>query len=301
MCIFRKLAFSTNAFTKYSVEQAITMIARIGYAGVELLADKPHLFAHELDAAQIDRVKRILTDNDLAVSNINANTASGYYEDAPPEPFFEPALSNPDKKLRKWRTEYTKRCIDLAKEVSATSVSITSGKSMLGKPPEEAIELFKDSLSEILSYAQSKGVKVGIEYEPGLLVETADEVWVLIDEMESSVLGVNLDVGHSYIAGENPAQVILDFSSRLLSLHLEDIREKKHYHRVPGTGDIDFLEIGEALQKIDFTGFATVELYNHSDEPELAAKESLAFLTAGIGQRANTSRSGLVPISDLSI
>lgn len=282
MCMFRKLAFSTNAFTRYSVEQAITMIARIGYAGVELLADKPHLFAHGLDAAQVERVKRILTDSKLAVSNINANTASGYYEDAPPEPFFEPALSNPDKKLRRWRIEYTKRCIDLAKEVSATNVSITSGRSMLGKPPEEAVELFKDSLSEILSYAERRGIKVGIEYEPGLLLETANEVLALIEEMGSSALGVNLDVGHAYLAGENPAQVILDFSSKILNLHLEDIRGKKHYHRIPGAGDIDFLAMVEALQKIDYTGFVTVELYNHSDEPELAARESLAFLTAGM-------------------
>ena len=52
-----------------------------------------------------------------------------------------------NEKLRRWRIEYTKSCIDLAKEVSATNVSITSGKSMLGKPPEEAVELFKDSLA----------------------------------------------------------------------------------------------------------------------------------------------------------
>ena len=93
--MFEKLAFSTNAFTRYSVEQAITEIARIGYEGVELLADKPHLFAHELDTAQVEQVKRVLTNSGLVVSNINANTASGYYEHAPPEPFFEPALSNP--------------------------------------------------------------------------------------------------------------------------------------------------------------------------------------------------------------
>ncbi len=275
--MFEKLAFSTNAFTRYSVEQAITEIARIGYEGVELLADKPHLFAHELDTAQVEQVKRVLTNSGLVVSNINANTASGYYEHAPPEPFFEPALSNPNEKLRRWRIEYTKRCIDLAKEVSAANVSITSGKSMLGKPPEEAVELFKDSLAEILSYAESKNVKVGIEYEPGLLVETANEVWELIEVMKSPALGVNLDLGHAFLAGENPSQVIWKFSSKILNLHLEDIRGKKHYHRIPGTGDINFVEIGKALQKIDFTGFSTIELYNHSDQPELAAKESLAF------------------------
>ena len=39
-----KLAFSTNAFKKYPLEESIRAIANIGYEGVEILGDVPHAY-----------------------------------------------------------------------------------------------------------------------------------------------------------------------------------------------------------------------------------------------------------------
>jgi fructoselysine 3-epimerase len=39
-----KLAFSTNAFTSYTLPESISEIGRLGYKGVEILADVPHAF-----------------------------------------------------------------------------------------------------------------------------------------------------------------------------------------------------------------------------------------------------------------
>ena len=36
------LAFSSNAYTRFSIEDTIHRIAALGYAGLELLADVPH-------------------------------------------------------------------------------------------------------------------------------------------------------------------------------------------------------------------------------------------------------------------
>ena len=37
-----KLAFSTNAYLKFSFPEAAARLARIGYTGVEIMADVPH-------------------------------------------------------------------------------------------------------------------------------------------------------------------------------------------------------------------------------------------------------------------
>jgi sugar phosphate isomerase/epimerase len=37
-----KLAFSSNAYLQFSIEETIRRIAEIGYRGIELLADVPH-------------------------------------------------------------------------------------------------------------------------------------------------------------------------------------------------------------------------------------------------------------------
>jgi hypothetical protein len=39
-----KLAFSTNAFTRHTLPESISEIGRLGYKGVEILADVPHAF-----------------------------------------------------------------------------------------------------------------------------------------------------------------------------------------------------------------------------------------------------------------
>jgi sugar phosphate isomerase/epimerase len=48
-----KLAFSTNAFKKYSLQDSIKKISTIGYEGVEILADVPHAYPPMFGKEQI--------------------------------------------------------------------------------------------------------------------------------------------------------------------------------------------------------------------------------------------------------
>ena len=42
-----KLAFSSNAYLHFSIEATLERIASLGYSGVEILADVPHVSAAE--------------------------------------------------------------------------------------------------------------------------------------------------------------------------------------------------------------------------------------------------------------
>jgi fructoselysine 3-epimerase len=174
-----KLAFSTNAFVSYPVAEAVEKIAAAGYEGVELLADVPHLYPCSLSDTDLTRLSAALDRCGLSVANINANTAMGYYGRSFWEPLFEPSLANPDKTARKWRVEYSIQCLDLARALGCRNVSLTSGRVVSGSNPERAFELLQDSLETVLAHAEKVGVKVGIEYEPGLLVERCEELLAL--------------------------------------------------------------------------------------------------------------------------
>lgn len=277
------LAFSTNAYTEYSLPEAIERVADHGYAGVELLADDPHAFFPDFGDDERENLLAALDDTRMEVSNVNANTATGYYDDAPPSPFFDPSIVTDDDEDRNWRIEYTKRAIDLAETVGAPAVSVGTGRALPNNPPERAHEYLRDSLDSILDYAEDRDIEVGIEYEPELLVECTDEVLALIDEMGRDSLGVNLDVGHAAVYGEHPAKAIRRCAGHLTGVHLEDIaggRRGKHYHLVPGDGDLDFRAMFDALDDIDYDGFATLELYTYSDEPDDAARRAAAALSA---------------------
>ncbi|WP_135806481.1 sugar phosphate isomerase/epimerase family protein [Halorussus marinus] len=275
------LAFSTNAYTNHSLSEAVDRIADHGYAGVELLGDAPHAYFPEFGDEDRRALTAALDATDLAVSNVNANTAMGYYDDAPPSAFFEPSLITADDDRRSWRVEYTKRAIDLADAVGSPAVCVATGRPLPGNPPERAREHLEASLDEILDYAEPRGVEVGIEFEPELLIECTDEVLELIETVDRDALGVNLDLGHAAVYGEDLAETIERTAGRVTGVHLEDIvggRRGKHYHRIPGEGDLDFASIFDALDDAGYDGFVTMELYTYPDEPDRAARESMEQL-----------------------
>lgn len=273
-----KLAFSTNAFVEVSAAEAVVRIAAAGYAGVELLADVPHLYPCTLSDAELAEVSAALANCGLAVANINANTAQGYYGRRFWEPLFEPSLANPDETARKWRIEYSKRCLDLAATLGCRNVSLTSGRMVPGIKPDKAMGLLRDSLETVLAHAERVGVRVGLEYEPGLLVERYDELAALLAAIASPSLGANLDLGHSHVLGEDPETVIAALSPKIFHIHLEDIRDRKHYHLIPGQGEMNFPRLLELLRAHAYEGFITVELYTCRHEPEAAARQSYHYL-----------------------
>ncbi len=273
-----KLSFSTNAFVRHPVTEAVEHIARLGYDGVEILADVPHLYADRYASEDLETLKQVLRRCNLPVVNLNANTAVGFYGREFWEPLFEPSLSHPDEALRKWRTAYTRKCIELAAELEAPSISITSGRMVPGTPPGRSLDLLRASIEEILGDARRHGVLVGIEYEPGLLIERYEELVPFLDDVASPYLGANLDLGHSHLLGEDPQTVISGLGAKIFHVHLEDIKSGKHYHLIPGLGDMDFAALGRLLEGIGYGGFVTVELYTYPHAPLEAARRALGHL-----------------------
>lgn len=274
-----KLAFSTNAFTRYTLPESISEIGRLGYKGAEILADVPHAFPPLHTAPWVSDVQKKIEQYDLEVSNINGNTASGFFLHSTGEPTFEPSLCNARGEVRNQRIGYTKQLIDLAVMLNAKNISITSGRCLSENPPDQAIHHLINSLMEIMDYAERREINVGIEYEPGLLIENGKELSELIQIVGSNRLGANLDLGHADVIGEDIPALLSSLKSRIWNIHLEDIANHKHYHLIPGKGNIDFNQLFNHVKQIEYTGFITVELYTYSDNPFMAAKESIEFLT----------------------
>jgi len=246
-----KSGFSTNAFVKKSLTYAINSVAKIGFDGIEIVLDTPHAFL-PITKSRIKNIKKNIGQNQLKITNLNANTVVGWYKNKSNIEKFEPSLSNPNDKMRKWRVNNIKESIDLAEDLEAPSISITSG---LGKnlTKKESLNRFRNSLDDILPYAEKKRILIGIEYEPGLLIEKFDDLKPFLSN-EYKNLGVNFDVCHAAVLGE-----------------------KIHYHLIPGKGEINFKTMYSALTEINYKGFLTAELYPYSTNPEKAAKETIRY------------------------
>lgn len=275
-----RLAFSTNAFTRYPLSYALQRIRAAGYEGVEILADIPHAYPGTLNSSLILEAAREVERLRLQVSNINANCTFGFFRDPPPEAFFEPSLISPNPRWRDDRIRMIGKAMELAKAVGADCVSITSGKMLGSISPTMADRLLNENLKRVLDLADKWEMKVGIECEPGLFIEYAEELRAWIDRIGHPLLGANLDIGHSQVLGEDIPSAIRLLADRIWNLHVEDIPGRKHYHLISGEGTMDWATVGNVLKEIGYNRWITVELYTQTERPDEAAVKSREFLRA---------------------
>lgn len=254
------LAFSTNAFKKNTLDEALEAIASIGYAGVEIMADVPHALPSRMDAAAMRALAARLRQLGLAASNVNAFTL---FADGDT---YHPTWIESDRQRRRARVEHTIGAIRLAGALGAKSVSLQPGGPMIGTglSREMAGERFAEGIAACLAAAVECDVTLAIEPEPGLFIESAGEYLDFKQRFfaDDPRVRMNCDIGHLYCVGDDPAEVIRSQPEQIAHVHVEDIGANRvHQHLMPGKGAIDFGEIFEALRVIDYRGWVTVELY----------------------------------------
>lgn len=287
--MLERLSFGSNAFTNgdFTLEEAIRAIAREGYRAVNILADTPLLWPPYPGESRIKSIKDVLKETGLVVSGINGFTAAGHYGErsAPPGQNFGPSFSDETLKLRALKVKYTKQVIDLAVELDTRDISISSGYSPKGVDPEEAWCWTMEAIEEALEYAEEKGVNLNIESEPQLLIADAKDTLRILKDISSPNFGVNFDIGHFFVVGEDIPSLIRDprLKNRINGADIEDIglRNGKpyHHHLIFGDGVMPFEDIFCAFREIGFEKdhYYTVELYSQSHRPVEAARKSMMY------------------------
>lgn len=268
-------AYSSNAYRRWSVGEAIERIARIGYCGMELMADSPHAWPATISDAAVNDIRRILDAHKLTLSNINAFMMSAVQD------FWHPSWIEPDANFRRLRVRHTMAALRLARKLGAKCITTEPGGPLDGAMShEKALALFVDGLQETLRCAEDEGVLLLVEPEPGLLIENAAQFEELAERMDSPMFGLNFDVGHFYCVGEPLPETIVRMSRWTRHYHIEDIAVTRvHEHLIPGHGAIDFSAVLKAISATGYGGWITVELYPYLDDPDAAGEESLDHLT----------------------
>lgn len=274
-----KLAFSSNAYLHFSVEDTIRRIAEIGYTGIEILADVPHAWPAGLLPERVDSLRAALDEHKLTISNVNAFMMNAVAD--PRQPYWHPSWIDLDPHYRAIRREHTKRALKLAKEIGAPHITTEPGGPLAeGQTRAEAYDTFYEELMPCLELAAEIDMPLLIEPEPDLLIERFDQYLEFVDRLDSPQVGLNFDVGHAYCVGEDPQDWIERMASHTVHYHFEDIAKSRvHEHLVPGRGAIDFDATLNAIKQTGYDGWLTVELYPYINEPDTAAREALAFLS----------------------
>jgi L-ribulose-5-phosphate 3-epimerase len=270
-----RFGYGTNGFANHRLDDALAVIAELGYSGVALTLDHAHLdpFAPDL-WARTAAVGRRLAALGLGVV---IETGARYLLD--PLHKHEPTLLS---ERRSVRTNFLRLAVDVAADLGAEAVSFWSGVLPGGLDPRIAWQRLVSGCAEVLEHAVRRGVRLGFEPEPGMLVEDLAGYERLLTALGGpDAFGLTLDIGHCRC--NEPLSVpdcVRVAGPWLVNVQIDDMRRGAHEHLEFGAGEIDFPPVLAALSEVGYQGLVAVELPRHSHAAPRVAERSLAFLRA---------------------
>ena len=270
-----RLAFSTNAYLRFSFDEAADGSPSLGYEGLELMADVPHAWpAGLLARAEAGRSATAMARNGLAFSNVNAFMMNAINDHR--QPYWYPSFIEPEPNYRQVRIDHTRRALSLCAELGApTSRPSRAGRSPRGRRRQEAIDLFVEVLKPLAEHAHEVGRPAPDRARAG------------------PAAGDDRPVPRGRRAGERPVdRPELRRRPRLLRERGPARRRspsspptsgtttsrtspptRVHHHLVPGHRR-DRLRRGVRARSAQtgYDGWLTVELYPFVDDPDAAAR-----------------------------
>ena len=267
------IGYSTNAFVKFSLFEAVEKIAQLGFRGLEIMCDRPHLYPPDYGEEKLARLKSLINQRGLKVTNLNSFTLFAVGDT------YLPSWIEPQEERREIRIQHTLHCLELADFFSCKNISVPPGGPLTNMARKEAMSLFHQGLARVAPLAEDLGVKILVEPEPDLLMENTREFNEFIKGVESPAVGLNFDIGHFFCAGEDPCAAFEELFEWIGHVHLEDISVTRvHNHLILGQGAIQLSEVIKTMIRLGYQGDVSLELYPYVDTPEEAGRQSLAYL-----------------------
>ena len=269
------LGYNTNGLPHHDLFDAVKLLAEIGYRSVAITIDHGPLDPRS--ARRFDEIQRLRELLDELQLRSVVETGARFLLD--PRQKHEPTLVSPRPEDRGRRIAFYEYAIDVAAALGSDCVSLWSGAMREKLDFRDATERLADGLQAVLDHAGERGVAVGFEPEPGMLIDNMDRFEQLLGRIDSPLLQLTLDVGHLHCQGDVPiSQYIHLWASRLVNVHIEDMRAGVHEHLMFGEGEMHFPPILEALGQIGYKGGVHVELSRHGREGPAAARRAMEFL-----------------------
>jgi len=267
------IGYSTNAFVKFSVYEAVEKIGRLGFRGVEIMCDRPHLYPPDFSEDNLSRLKASIDDQGLKVTNLNSFTLFAVGDT------YLPSWIEPQEERREIRIQHTLQCLKVADFFGCKNISVPPGGPVGEISREKAMTLFHRGLERVAPLAQELDIMILVEPEPDLLMENTRDFKEFIVDVKSPAIGVNFDIGHFFCAGEDPSGAFEELFEWIGHVHLEDIASsREHNHLILGHGAIQFQEVFKTMINLGYEGDVSLELYPYVDTPEEAGRESLEYL-----------------------
>lgn len=240
-------------YPRYSILDALAVIRRLGFDGVEICLETDELLPGSLTTAQITTIREQVQSLNLSPHVL------GYHKDY----IFDDELF-----------ERSKTAIRQTRAFGTNILIFSNAVKRAGDLAEWARMVDRTRL--LVKLAEDEGVILAQEFEPGFIIGSTAGLLRLFDAIPSPNLAANFDLGHAFLTDPDPLAAIRQVGPKIVHGHVENMRADLHDHLLPQEGDMDLGAYLSALAQTGFTGSLALDLYKY--DYEAIAPEALHYL-----------------------
>ncbi len=196
-----------------------------------------------------------------------------------------PDFTHPDAAFREREIAKQKRWIDMTHALGGSYCRVLSGQRRPELSIDEGVRLAADSIQACLPHAAERGIVLILEnhykddfWDYPEFAQQMDVFCQLVEAVEHPNFGVNYDPSNTYLAGEDPLELLRRVSHRVVTMHasdrylaegtIEDLRReeggsqgyaKRLRHGEIGKGLNDYDAIFSELRSKGFDGWISIE------------------------------------------
>lgn len=279
-----KLGYVTAILPDWTLEQHFAFAAKQGFDSLEVMcwpvgkAERRYAGVTHIDVTNFGP-KEAADINAMSKKYGVAISSLGYY----PNPL------SPVPEERETFISHIKRVI-----AASAMLGVNTMTTFVGRDPARSIEdqwgEFEATWKPLVAFAESQGVKVGIENCPMLFsldewpggknLAISPDVWRrMFTSIPSAHFGLNFDPSHLIWQHIDYVRCIKEFGKRFVHVHAKDTKidsdllyergimgVKWHRPKLPGLGDVNWGAFYSALTDIGYDGHVAIEVEDRAYE-----------------------------------
>jgi protein FrlC len=240
-----KVGMFTSGYQRNPLEHCFMDAKEYGYDYIELWGGRPHAYAPDLKAGDINEVRRLIGS----------------------------------EAQRRDAVDYLKLSLEMAKEMGAEFVLTSPANGGYLATYDQLWGRLEKNIQELGDYAAKLEIKLVVEaltpYESNFFTRANDLVELFRRVDNPYVVGM-CDIVPPFVQHESIMAYFDKLGNKMDHMHIIDGENGSDTHMIPGEGNIPIKEMLYEMKRIGYDKTATLELVtNYINEPRFYAKRAI--------------------------
>lgn len=263
-----KVGMFTSGYQRNPLDHCFMDAKEYGYDYIELWGGRPHAYAPDLKAGDINEVRRLIEKYEMPVL--------GYTPEHNAYPYNYMIGSEAQ---RRDAIDYLKLSLEMAKEMGAEFVLTSPANGGYLATYDQLWSRLEKNIQELGDYAAKLEIKLVVEaltpYESNFFTRANDLVELFRRVDNPYVVGM-CDIVPPFVQHESIMAYFDKLGNKMDHMHIIDGENGSDTHLIPGEGNIPIKEMLYEMKRIGYDKTATLELVtNYINEPRFYAKRAI--------------------------